>query len=77
MESIGELNAIGFANTVNIYDSDLIVVGGTVALKNHALVIEPIRRNTEKYTLNRLPEVRLTMLGEDVVLYGAIASAYD
>ena len=76
VERIGELNAIGFANIVNIYDPELIVVGGTVALKNQDLVIEPIGKWIEKYALNRLPEIRLTLLGEDVVLYGALASIY-
>ncbi len=76
VERIGELNAIGFANIVNLYDPELIVVGGTVALRNQDLVLEPIWKWIEKHASNRLPEIRMTMLGEDVVLHGAIASAF-
>jgi len=76
VEKIGELNAIGFANVINAYDPELITVGGTVTLKNPELVLEPIHRYVEKYVLNRLPEIRITLLGEDVVLYGALAAVY-
>jgi len=75
VERIGELNAIGFANIVNIYDPEVIVVGGAVTLSNQDLVLEPIRRLIGKYVVNRLPEIRMTVL-DDTVLYGAIASAY-
>lgn len=76
VEKIGELNAMGFASVINAYDPELITVGGTVALKNSDLVMEPIRRHVEKYVLNRLPEIRITSLGEDVVLHGALAAVY-
>jgi len=76
VEKIGELNAIGFANIINAYDPELITVGGTVTLKNPDLVMEPIHRHVEKYALNRLPEIRITPLGEDVGLYGALAAVY-
>ena len=74
VERIGELNAIGFANIVNLYDPELIAVGGTVALRNQDLVLEPIRKSMGKHSLNRLPEIIMTRLGEDVVLHGTIAS---
>ena len=76
VEKIGELDAIGFANIINAYDPELITVGGTVTLKNPDLVMEPIHKHVEKYALNRLPEIRITPLGEDVGLYGALAAVY-
>ena len=73
VEEIGRANAIGFSNVVNLYDPELITVGGTVALKNPKLVINPIERYLPEYSLNRIPRVMITPLGGDAVLYGALA----
>mgnify|MGYP000191496459 CR=1 FL=1 len=72
---IGRINAIGFANATNVYDPELITVGGSIALKNVELVIKPIQENIEKYLVNRKPRIEITPLGDDIVLYGAIALA--
>jgi glucokinase len=74
IEEIGRLNAIGFANIVNAYDPSLITVGGSVALRNKDLVMNPIRRYLGDYTRNRTPKIIMTPLGEDANLYGAIAA---
>jgi glucokinase len=77
IEEIGLLNAIGFANVINMYDPELITVGGSVALFNSELILNPIKKNVSKYAMNRLPEIKITPLGEDVVLYGALAAALE
>jgi len=74
---IGVLNAIGFANIVNAYDPELITVGGSVALFNSELILEPVKKNIPKYAINRLPEITITPLREDAVLYGALAAALE
>jgi glucokinase len=71
VEQIGRLNAIGFANITNAYDPELITVGGSIVLANKDLILKPIRRLIGRYTVNRTPEIRLTELEEDIVLYGA------
>ncbi len=69
---IARTNAIGFANVVNAFDPDIIVVGGSVALKNPPeLIMEPIRKHIVNFTINRIPRIVTTGLGDDVVLYGA------
>ena len=75
VEEIGRMNAVGFANIVNAFDPELITVGGSVALNNPGSIIEPIRRGIEKHLINRRPEIKLTPLGSDVVLYGGLAIA--
>lgn len=75
IEHVNKYNIIGFANIINVYDPSLITVGGSVALNNPDLILNPIKQNIEKYIINRLPEITLTPLGEDIVLYGAIALA--
>jgi glucokinase len=74
VEEIGRLNAIGFANIVNVYDPSLITLGGSVALRNKKLVMKPIRRYLEDYTRNRIPKILITPLGVDANIYGAIAA---
>ena len=76
IEKIGRLNAIGFACVVDAYDPSLITVGGSIALKNVDLVVEPIRRYVDDYARNRVPEIKITPLGDDVVLYGALAMVF-
>ena len=74
VEEIGRLNAIGIANLINVYDPSLITIGGAIALKNKELVINPIKKYVGNYAVNRLPEIIITPLGDDIVLYGTIAA---
>lgn len=77
VKNIGVLNAIGFATVVNVYDPELITVGGSVALHNSELILPFIMQHVAEYSINRIPEIKLTKLGEDIVLYGAVASAFN
>jgi glucokinase len=75
VNEIGVLNAMGFANVINAYDPSLITVGGTVTLKNRKMIMSPIRKHVKDYTINRVPKIRVTPLGEDAGTYGAVAAA--
>ncbi len=66
---------MGFANVVNAYDPELITIGGSIALNNPELILEPILENIDRHLLNRRPRIMITPLGDDVVLYGALAMA--
>lgn len=74
---LGKVNAIGFADIVNVYDPELITIGGSIALMNPELILEPIRKNIDRHLINRRPEIMLTPLGGDAVLYGALALALE
>lgn len=76
VKKIGMLNAIGFACVVDAYDPTLITVGGSVTLNNPDLIIDPIKHHISEHARNRVPEIILTPLGEDIVLYGALASIF-
>jgi len=39
------------------------------------LILSPVRRLVGEYTVNRVPTIMVTPLGEDVGLYGAVATA--
>ncbi len=75
VERVGEVNAVGFADIVNLYDPELITVGGSIALRNRELILRPIEQGISRHLINRKPEIRITPLGEDAVLYGALALA--
>ncbi len=77
VEKIGELNAVGFACVNDAYDPSLITVGGSVTLNNVELVIEPIAKHIGEHSRNRIPEIVDTPLGEDIVLYGALAIVFQ
>ncbi len=75
VEEVGMINAVGVADIVNAYDPELITIGGSVALNNPELILKPIQRHVARHVINRLPEIKITPLGEDIVLYGALALA--
>ena len=61
---------------IDAYDPSIITIGGTVALKNKDLMLEPIKRYVSDYAINKIPKILISPLGEDVILYGAIAMAF-
>jgi glucokinase len=77
VDELGILNAVGFGNVVNAYDPVLITVGGAVALKNSELILNPIKEHIREYAINKIPEIEITPLKENVVVYGAIATVLE
>jgi glucokinase len=75
VDRVGFWNAVGVTNIVQAYAPLVVSVGGAVALNNPEQVLDPIREHLEEDVFNNVPEVRLTTLGDDVVLRGALASA--
>ena len=75
VDRLGGINAIGLANAVNAFDPELVTIGGSIALNNPNLILEPILENIDKHIINRKPKIIITPLGGDVVLYGALAYA--
>jgi glucokinase len=75
VSKIGDVNAIGFADVVNVFDPEVLTVGGSIALNNPELVMKPILSGIDRHLINRKPRIMITPLGEDAVLYGALALA--
>lgn len=73
-ERIARINAVMIANIVNAYDPEIITIGGSIMLHNKELMLRMIEKHTEDYVINRMPEIKVTHLGEDTPLLGAIAS---
>ncbi len=75
VHELGKVNAVGFANVVNAFDPELITIGGSIALNNPELILGPILESIDRHLLNRRPRIMITPLGDEVVLYGALARA--
>jgi glucokinase len=75
IEEIGKINSIGFGDIINMLDPELITVGGSIALNNPNLILDPIISKIDNHIINRKPSIKITPLGGDIVLHGALALA--
>jgi len=75
IDQLAHWNAMGFANVIHAYAPLVVSVGGAVALNNPERVLDPIREKLAEMVFINVPEIRLTELGDDVVVKGALASA--
>ena len=65
------------ANAVNMFDPSLITIGGGVALSHPDLVLKPIRDLVPRYSVNRVPEIMMTPLGDDAGVLGALSLVFS
>ncbi len=65
----------GIASVINMYDPELITIGGSVFLNNIDILYEPIKNGVEKQIVTEKPLITPTPLKGDIVLYGALALA--
>jgi glucokinase len=70
-----EATAAGIASIINVYDPELITIGGSVFLNNVDILYEPIVSRVKTNTITQPPIIKPTRLGDDVGLYGALAIA--
>ncbi|MGC8629172.1 MAG: ROK family protein [Candidatus Micrarchaeia archaeon] len=73
LEDIGRLNAIGVANGINAYNPEIVILGGVIAKKNPELVLDPIKRNVEKYIVNKKPKIVLSEWQTEGKFLGAVS----
>ncbi|MFC7133899.1 MULTISPECIES: ROK family protein [Salinibaculum] len=72
---IGRYNALGVAAVVHAYDPADVVLGGGVAVPNPDAICAPIRERLPELVVGEAPPVRVTDLGDEVVVRGALAGA--
>lgn len=75
IDRLATFNAMGVANIVQAYAPLVIYVGGAVAENNPELVVGKIRERLPEMVFGNIPELKITTLGDDVVVKGALASA--
>ncbi|ADV64904.1 ROK family protein [Desulfurococcus mucosus] len=69
--------AAGLASAINVYDPELVIIGGGVFLNNADILLKPVKRRVLKEIVTRPPIIQPTSLGDDVGLYGALAIAVE
>ncbi len=72
-------NARGIANLVNIFDPDVIAMGGGVALNHHSIIVDGLQDRIREESVNGVPEIRLCSLREKAVIHGlrSICNGHD
>ncbi len=74
IDACASYNAVGVANLVHAYTPEILSIGGAVARNNPELVVDPLRERVPPLVTSQVPEIRLTGLGEETVVRGALAA---
>ncbi len=74
VEAAKDYTAQGIGNMLNAFPVDAIVVMGTLGIKQFDKIIPP-KKEITKYTINNVPEITATKLGEGIGIIGAYAYA--
>lgn len=70
IEKMNEINLEAFSNMVNLFNPELIAIGGAVALNHSDTVIGPLKEQLDESTINNTPEIKRCSLGDKAVLHG-------
>lgn len=70
VERMQEYNVKGVANLVNIFDPELIAVGGGVALNHADIVVDGLQDRIAEESLNGVPKITTCSLREKAVIHG-------
>jgi glucokinase len=74
LDEAGRINARAISSIIVAYNPTLITFGGAVVLNNRKIILNPIIRYVDHF-LN-VPRMQITKLGEDIVLFGAMALVF-
>lgn len=77
IDELGKINAVAIANLIDIFNPGLITLGGAVVLGNKRLILEPLKKYIKDYSYNPIPEIKITPLGQDIILYGALSAVFS
>lgn len=74
VDRLAELNARGIATMVNLHAPELITFSGSVAVNNPEFMERSFEK-VEELSINPNPEMKVSDLGNELGLYGALALA--
>ncbi len=77
LDRVSDWNAQGVTSLVHAYAPIVIYIGGAVALNNPELIVDRLRDQLPALVMTNVPDIRLTTLGDEVVVKGALASAIN
>lgn len=75
LDEIARYNGAGIAAVCNAVNPGLVTLGGGVALNNPEWIVDGIEASLDEFLFVDRPTVELSPLGDDVGLYGALATA--
>jgi len=70
VEQMQTYNVRGVTNLVNIFDPELIAVGGGVALNHDDIVVDGLRDRIAQESVNEAPQITTCSLREKAVIHG-------
>lgn len=70
-----KVNTAGLATLMHVYDPELIIIGGGIALNNWDLFIEPSLKDIKKFTIFDPPAITPSKLGEYSAVLGSALHA--
>ncbi|QPM67620.1 ROK family transcriptional regulator [Atribacter laminatus] len=79
LKQLGQYIGVGIVNILNVFDPEVVVIGGEAALAKE-FIEEPIRRGIEERLLYRdyiTPHIHYSQWGEDIRLLGAASVVLD
>ncbi|MFH1474211.1 MAG: ROK family protein [Candidatus Aenigmatarchaeota archaeon] len=76
IKDVRDYNAHGIGNMLNAFSVDRIVIMGSVGLNQFNNII-PSSNKIKKYTINRIPKIVKTKLGDNIGLLGAYVFATE
>lgn len=74
LDALHRVNGRAISDVIVAYDPELITIGGSVMLMHGPLLLSGIKKYVDRYL--KLPQIRVTRLGEDVALLGAAAGTF-
>lgn len=75
LDCVADWNARGVATIAYAYAPTTLFVGGGVTLGNPDVVLDSLRERVPPLVSTQVPDIRLTTRGDDIVAYGALATA--
>lgn len=70
MKKVKELNKVGFKNIIDLYNPEVIWLGGAVALNHYDTIVADVLDEVETEIVNEMPEFDTCSLGDEAVIHG-------
>lgn len=77
VDEIIRVSIAGLATVTNLYDPEIIVIGGPVFLNNIDILYKPLVDGLNEEVVTEKPVVKPSVLRDDAGLYGALAVAIN
>lgn len=73
IKNFREINSRAFSNLINLYNPELIVLGGSLAINNLEAILGEKQHHIKNNIVNPMPKIKVTSLENYSVLHGLLA----